>query len=190
MANICSTDYVMRGPVSALKKFAEADEKVSEYESRVADVCGALIGGDPDIDDDRGVITWCDEVDEADGSLRFHVDSAWCAPTNAMMLICKKLGVRVNWYSEEPGCEVYEKHDDDGDFDDYGYIVDDTEEGEIHNFQTFKEVKDFFDEVLSTVLTAEEADYVKDVDMLERIVNDAREEIEMETVGIYEVDEV
>lgn len=176
----------MRGPVSALKKFAEADEKVSEYESRVADVYGALIGGDLDIDDDRGVITWCDEVDEADGSLRFHVDSAWCAPTNAMMLICKKLGVRVNWYSEEPGCEVYEKHDDDGDFDDYGYIVDDTEEGEIHNFQTFKEVKDFFEGVLS----AEEAASVKNVDELAEIVNDASDAAGMETVGIYEVYEV
>lgn len=185
MANICSTDYVMRGPVSALKKFAEADEKVSEYESRVADVYGAL-GGDPDIDDDRGVITWCEDVEEADGSLRFHVDSAWCAPTNAMMLICKKLGVRVNWYSEEPGCEVYEKHDDDGDFDDYGYIVDDYEEGEMFNFETFKEVVDFFDFELS----AEEAASVKDVDELMEIVNDAREKAGRETVGIYEVDEV
>lgn len=190
MDNICSTEYVMRGPVSALKKFVEADEKVSEHESRVADVYGAIIGGDPDIDDDRGVITECDEVNEADGSLRFHVVSEWCAPTNAMMLICKKLGVRVNWYSVEPGCDVYEKHDADGDFDDYKYIINDSEDGKMHNFQTFEEVKNYFDDVLSTVLTAEEAAYVKDVVMLTRIVNDAREEIDMKMVGIYEVDEV
>lgn len=164
----------------------EAYEEVSEYESRVADVYGALIGGDPDIDDDRGMITWCEDVDAADGSLRFHVDSAWCAPTNAMMLICKRLGVRVNWYSEEPGCEVYEKHDDDGDFDDYGYIVDDYEEGEMFNFETFKEVVDFFDFELSV----EEAASVKDVDELTEIVNDAREKAGRETVGIYEVEEV
>lgn len=176
----------MRGPVSALEKFVEAYEEVSEYESRVADVYGALKGGDPDIDDDRGMITWCEDVDVADGSLRFHVDSAWCAPTDAMMLICEKLGVRVNWYSEEPGCEVYEKHDDDGDFDDYEYIVDDTENGEMYNFQTFKEVVDFFDGELS----AEEAASVKNVDELAEIVNDARDAAGMETVGIYEVYEV
>lgn len=185
MANICSTDYVMRGPVSALNRFVEAYYEVSEYESRVADVCEEL-GGDPDVDDKRGRITWCEEVDTADGSLRFHVDSAWAAPTDAISMICELLGTHVNWYSEEPGCEVYEKHDDDGDFDDIAYVVDDTEEGEVYYFRTFDDVVGFFDGEISEY----EAVSVKTVEDLSDMVAHVRAAEDREEVNIYEVEEI
>lgn len=185
MANICFTEYTFRGEVEAVQKLHDAFESFG-YCANLNDVYEKL-GGTEDVDDDRATVEWYGEVDKMDGSLTAQVNSAGCTPVDIVSAICDLLGIRANWYSEEPSDEMFEKHDEDGDYATFVYVVEDMENDTRDTFGTLESIiKCNFSEEL----TEEEIKLIDSIEELEDTINDNRAFRDMEGISIYEVEEV
>lgn len=185
MANICFTEYTFRGEVEAVQKLHDAFESFG-YCANLNDVYEKL-GGKEDVADDRATLEWYGEVDKVDGTLMANVNSAGCTPTDIVSAICDLLGIRANWYSEEPSDGMYEKHDEDNDYATFVYIVEDRENGTNDSFGSLESIiKCNFSEEL----TEDEIKAIDSIEELEEVVNDNRAFREMEGISIYEVEEV
>lgn len=185
MANICFTEYTFRGEVEAVQRLHDAFESFG-YCANLNDVYEKL-GGTEDVDDDRATVDWYGEVDKMDGSLMAQVNSAGCTPTDIVSAICDLLGIRANWYSEEPSDGMYEKHDEDDDYATIVYVVEDRENGTNDSFGTLESIiKCNFSEEL----TEDEIKAIDSIEELEEVINAKREENGEEGISIYEVEEV
>lgn len=129
MSNTCTTNYVIRGEKENLEKLYAAIEKASDGD--IAELYKAVVGPlpkDPNVNT-RGsfedyILTAIDGVPV----IQAITFSAWTACEALMEGILNAFSLRANWYTEEPGCLVYEKHDNDDDFG-RNFVVDDSDEG-------------------------------------------------------------
>lgn len=185
MANICFTEYTFHGEVEAIEKLHDAFKSFG-YCAYLYDIYEKL-GGKEDVADDRATLEWYGEVDKVDGTLMANVNSAGCTPTDIVSAICDLLGIRANWYSEEPSEGMYEKHDEDNDYATFVYIVEDRENGTNDSFGSLESIiKCNFSEEL----TEDEIKAIDSIEELEEVVNDNRAFRDMEGISIYEVEEV
>lgn len=91
----------------------------------------------------RGEISYIEEdiKDYGDdmASLKLTTETAWVACSELMDKIAEKYDLQLFYYSEEPGCEIFETNDLEGQFYSFRYMVDSEKEG-IEYYDTFEQV--------------------------------------------------
>lgn len=102
----------------------------------------------PDVQEDlpaRGEITWMEEyIDYHDNnmaSFKLTTETAWVACSELMDKIAEKYDLQLFYYSEEPGCGIFETNDTEGLFYSFRYMVDSEEDG-IEYYESFEQVAD------------------------------------------------
>lgn len=95
----------------------------------------------------RGEISYIEEdiKDYGDdmASLKLTTETAWVACSELMDKIAEKYDLQLFYYSEEPGCGIFETNDTEGLFYSFRYMVDSEKEG--------IEYYDSWDEVVSVI---------------------------------------
>lgn len=104
----------------------------------------------PEVEDElpaRGEISYIEEdIEDHDNdmaSLKLTTETAWVACSELMDKIVEKYNLQLFYYSEEPGCGIFETNDTEGQFYSFRYIVDSEREG--------VEYYDSWDEVVSVI---------------------------------------
>ena len=91
----------------------------------------------------RGEISYIeDDIEDHDNdmaSLKLTTETAWVACSELMDKIAGKYDLQLFYYSEEPGCEIFETNDLEGQFYSFRYMVDSEKEG-IEYYDTFEQV--------------------------------------------------
>lgn len=91
----------------------------------------------------RGEISYIEEeIEDHDNdmaSLKLTTETAWVACTELMDKIAEKYDLQLFYYSEEPGCGIFETNDVEGQFYSFRYMVDSEKEG-IEYYDTFEQV--------------------------------------------------
>ena len=91
----------------------------------------------------RGEISYIEEeIEDHDNdmaSLKLTTETAWVACSELMDKIAEKYDLQLFYYSEEPGCEIFETNDLEGQFYSFRYMVDSEKEG-IEYYDTFEQV--------------------------------------------------
>ena len=91
----------------------------------------------------RGEISYIEEeIEDHDNdmaSLKLTTETAWVACSELMDKIAEKYDLQLFYYSEEPGCEIFETNDLGGQFYSFRYMVDSEKEG-IEYYDTFEQV--------------------------------------------------
>lgn len=91
----------------------------------------------------RGEISYIEEDIKDYGndmaSLKLTTETAWVACSELMDKIAGKYDLQLFYYSEEPGCEIFETNDLEGQFYSFRYMVDSEKEG-IEYYDTFEQV--------------------------------------------------
>jgi hypothetical protein len=91
----------------------------------------------------RGEISYIEEdIEDHDNdmaSLKLTTETAWVACSELMDKIAGKYDLQLFYYSEEPGCEIFETNDLEGQFYSFRYMVDSEKEG-IEYYDTFEQV--------------------------------------------------
>lgn len=153
MANICSTDYYIHGSESGLEKLYNF---INSENGVLHNIIGALTKCNPDkIDCCRAeVMSYDIHYENGCASHVFlSVDSAWVPPVKAMDKLCKALGLTNNFLAIEPGCEIFQKRDADGDFSHVKYVVDavgdDLDNYGLTQYESVKEIVDDYAKELS-----------------------------------------
>lgn len=72
-------------------------------------------------------------------SLKLTTETAWVACSELMDKIAEKYDLQLFYYSEEPGCGIFETNDVEGQFYSFRYMVDSEKEG-IEYYDTFEQV--------------------------------------------------
>ena len=95
----------------------------------------------------RGELSYIEEeIEDHDNdmaSLKLTTETAWVACSELMDKIAEKYGLQLFYYSEEPGCGIFETNDTEGLFYSFRYMVDSEKEG--------IEYYDSWDEVVSVI---------------------------------------
>ncbi|WP_349975463.1 DUF1281 family ferredoxin-like fold protein [Phocaeicola dorei] len=95
----------------------------------------------------RGEISYIEEDIKDYGndmaSLKLTTETAWVACSELMDKIAEKYSLQLFYYSEEPGCGIFETNDTEGLFYSFRYMVDSEKEG--------IEYYDSWDEVVSVI---------------------------------------
>lgn len=95
----------------------------------------------------RGEISYIEEDIKDYGndmaSLKLITETAWVACSELMDKIAEKYDLQLFYYSEEPGCGIFETNDTEGLFYSFRYMVDSEKEG--------IEYYDSWDEVVSVI---------------------------------------
>lgn len=91
----------------------------------------------------RGEISYIEEeIEDHDNdmaSLKLTTETAWVACSELMDKIAEKYDLQLFYYSEEPGCGIFETNDIEGQFYSFRYMVDSEKEG-IEYYDTFEQV--------------------------------------------------
>ena len=91
----------------------------------------------------RGEISYIEEeIEDHDNdmaSLKLTTETAWVACSELMDKIAEKYALQLFYSSEEPGCEIFETNDLEGQFYSFRYMVDSEKEG-IEYYDTFEQV--------------------------------------------------
>ncbi|MFT0487195.1 hypothetical protein ACMSDP_23205 [Bacteroides thetaiotaomicron] len=100
----------------------------------------------PDVEEElpaRGEISYIEEeIEDHDNdmaSLKLTTETAWVACSELMDKIAEKYDLQLFYYSEEPGCGIFETNDIEGQFYSFRYMVDSEKEG-IEYYDTFEQV--------------------------------------------------
>ena len=100
----------------------------------------------PDVEEElpaRGEISYIEEeIEDHDNdmaSLKLTTETAWVACSELMDKIAEKYDLQLFYYSEEPGCGIFETNDVEGQFYSFRYMVDSEKEG-IEYYDTFEQV--------------------------------------------------
>lgn len=83
-----------------------------------------------------------EEIEDHDNdmaSLKLTTETAWVACSELMDKIAEKYDLQLFYYSEEPGCGIFETNDIEGQFYSFRYMVDSEKEG-IEYYDTFEQV--------------------------------------------------
>lgn len=85
----------------------------------------------PDVEEElpaRGEISYIEEeIEDHDNdmaSLKLTTETAWVACSELMDKIAEKYDLQLFYYSEEPGCGIFETNDVEGQFYSFRYMVD------------------------------------------------------------------
>lgn len=104
----------------------------------------------PEVEDElpaRGEISYIEEdIEDHDNdmaSLKLTTETAWVACSELMDKIAEKYNLQLFYYSEEPGCGIFETNDTEGQFYSFRYVVDSEREG--------VEYYDLWDDVVSVI---------------------------------------
>lgn len=102
----------------------------------------------PDVQEDlpaRGEITWMEEyIDYHDNnmaSFKLTTETAWVACSELMDKIAEKYDLQLFYYSEEPGCGIFETNDTEGQFYSFRYMVDSEQDG-IEYYESFEQISE------------------------------------------------
>lgn len=91
----------------------------------------------------RGEISYIDEdialYDSDMATLKLSTETAWVACSELMDKLAEKYDLMLFYYSEEPGCGIFETNDAEGQFYSFRYMVDSEKEG-IEYYDTWDEV--------------------------------------------------
>lgn len=136
MANWAYVNYVVKDSKENLKKIYDAittalSEGNDDWEGNVLMLLG-MSKEDVDKYSLRGSINYLDEVDFEEGeveSISFSAEEAWSTTEFCNALSDLFSGIKVFWYCEEPGNEVYETNDSDGEYFSAKYVVEEVING-------------------------------------------------------------
>lgn len=165
MANWAYVNYVIKDSQENLKKVYDAistatSEGGDNWEGNVLILLG-MSKEDVDKYSLRGSINYLDEVDfNADnvGSFSFSAEEAW-STTELSDALCNLFPeMEVFWYCEEPGMEVYETNDSEGEYFPARYIVEEMRDGWPEDYYYPESEQELF-RILSEVTGEEVTDW-------------------------------
>lgn len=164
MANLCCTEYVLYGAqekvlelYNDLKEVLDVDRTeesrpftFSGSSYRLGYVRQSLL---PEVTEElpaRGEISYIDEeidlYENEMATLKLTTATAWCACSELMDKIAEKYDLQLFYYSEEPGCGIFETNDTDGNFFPYRFMVDSDKQG-IEYYESFDQVSDVIEKM-------------------------------------------
>ena len=135
MANYYFSDYVFEGDkkeLDEMEAMLRRLEAMKEEDFPIKDVAWGStwngfvfhdFGYDPEeFESTKGA--WCDLKRLNDDALSIHIESAWFAPDDMVDLFCEKWpSLEAYYYREQPESEIYEKHDEEGKYFPFNYIL-------------------------------------------------------------------
>ena len=161
MPNWNTTDYTLYGNKENIKRLYTDLKKTVDIDRTKESKPFTFLGNSywlgyikkhllPEVEEElpaRGEISYIEEdiKDYGDdmASLKLTIETAWVACSELMDKIAEKYGLQLFYYSEEPGCGIFETNDTEGLFYSFRYMVDSEKEG--------IEYYDSWDEVVSVI---------------------------------------
>lgn len=129
MANICITNYSIKGERELLQKIADAincDKAV--VENTIPCWSGNTLAALNISEDGAGRCWWYDAQIDDNGILSFYEEGAW-SRGEAISILAKELSeIDVYFFSEELGSGIFETNDEFGEFYEDKFLLDDAEE--------------------------------------------------------------
>lgn len=157
MPNWNTTDYTLYGNKENIKRLYTDLKKTVDIDRTKKSEPFTFLGNSywlgyikksllPDVEEElpaRGEISYIEEdiedLDNDMASLKLTTETAWVACSELMDKIAEKYDLQLFYYSEEPGCGIFETNDTEGQFYSFRYMVDSEKEG-IEYYDTFDQV--------------------------------------------------
>lgn len=157
MPNWNTTDYTLYGNKENIKRLYTDLKKTVDIDRTKESKPFTFLGNSywlgyikksllPEVEEElpaRGEISYIEEdIEDHDNdmaSLKLTTETAWVACSELMDKIAGKYDLQLFYYSEEPGCEIFETNDVEGQFYSFRYMVDSEKEG-IEYYDTFEQV--------------------------------------------------
>lgn len=157
MPNWNTTDYTLYGNKENIKRLYTELKKTVDIDRTKESKPFTFLGNSywlgyikksllPEVEEElpvRGEISYIEEdIEDHDNdmaSLKLTTETAWVACSELMDKIAGKYDLQLFYYSEEPGCEIFETNDLEGQFYSFRYMVDSEKEG-IEYYDTFEQV--------------------------------------------------
>ena len=157
MPNWNTTDYTLYGNKENIKRLYTDLKKTVDIDRTKESKPFTFLGNSywlgyikksllPEVEEElpvRGEISYIEEdIEDHDNdmaSLKLTTETAWVACSELMDKIARKYDLQLFYYSEEPGCEIFETNDLEGQFYSFRYMVDSEKEG-IEYYDTFEQV--------------------------------------------------
>lgn len=157
MPNWNTTDYTLYGNKENIKRLYTDLKKTVDIDRTKESKPFTFLGNSywlgyikrsllPEVEEElpaRGEISYIEEeIEDHDNdmaSLKLTTETAWVACSELMDKIAEKYDLQLFYYSEEPGCEIFETNDLEGQFYSFRYMVDSEKEG-IEYYDTFEQV--------------------------------------------------
>ncbi len=157
MPNWNTTDYTLYGNKENIKRLYTDLKKTVDIDRTKESKPFTFLGNSywlgyikksllPDVEEElpaRGEISYIEEeIEDHDNdmaSLKLTTETAWVACSELMDKIAEKYDLQLFYYSEEPGCGIFETNDTEGLFYSFRYMVDSEKEG-IEYYDTFEQV--------------------------------------------------
>ena len=157
MPNWNTTDYTLFGYKENIKRLYTDLKKTVDIDRTKESKPFTFLGNSywlgyikkqllPEVEEElpaRGEISYIEEDIKDYGndmaSLKLTTETAWVACSELMDKIAEKYDLQIFYYSEEPGCGIFETNDTEGQFYSFRYMVD-SEKGGIEYYDTFDQV--------------------------------------------------
>lgn len=157
MPNWNTTDYTLYGNKENIKRLYTDLKKTVDIDRTKESKPFTFLGNSywlgyikksllPDVEEElpaRGEISYIEEeIEDHDNdmaSLKLTTETAWVACSELMDKIAEKYDLQLFYYSEEPGCGIFETNDIEVQFYSFRYMVDSEKEG-IEYYDTFEQV--------------------------------------------------
>lgn len=157
MPNWNTTDYTLFGYKENIKRLYTDLKKTVDIDRTKESKPFTFLGNSywlgyikksllPEVEEElpaRGEISYIEEeIEDHDNdmaSLKLTTETAWVACSELMDKIAEKYDLQLFYYSEEPGCGIFETNDTEGQFYSFRYMVDSEKEG-IEYYDTFDQV--------------------------------------------------
>lgn len=157
MPNWNTTDYTLYGNKENIKRLYTDLKKTVDIDRTKESKPFTFLGNSywlgyikksllPDVEEElpaRGEISYIEEeIEDHDNdmaSLKLTTETAWVACSELMDKIAEKYDLQLFYYSEEPGCGIFETNDVEGQFYSFRYMVDSEKKG-IEYYDTFEQV--------------------------------------------------
>ena len=157
MPNWNTTDYTLYGNKENIKRLYTDLKKTVDIDRTKESKPFTFLGNSywlgyikksllPDVEEElpaRGEISYIEEeIEDHDNdmaSLKLTTETAWVACSELMDKIAEKYDLQLFYYSEEPGCGIFETNDVERQFYSFRYMVDSEKEG-IEYYDTFEQV--------------------------------------------------
>lgn len=157
MPNWNTTDYTLFGYKENIKRLYTDLKKTVDIDRTKESKPFTFLGNSywlgyikksllPEVEEElpaRGEISYIEEeIEDHDNdmaSLKLTTETAWVACSELMDKIAEKYNLQLFYYSEEPGCGIFETNDTEGQFYSFRYMVDSEKEG-IEYYDTFDQV--------------------------------------------------
>ena len=159
MPNWCNTDYTLFGYKDDVNRLYQDLKNTVDIDRTKESKPFTFLGNSywlgyikknllPDVQEEfpaRGEITWMEEyIDYHDNnmaSFKLTTETAWVVCSELMDKIAEKYDLQLFYYSEEPGCGIFETNDMEGQFYSFRYMVDSEKDG-IEYYESFEQVAD------------------------------------------------